>query len=520
MSTNFLWRHEESICSPPSPTIRAGIPRLPLRGHSRQGAPVSPSDGSSRSVHCVNVYLIVFLASGLSDARSIDLDFSGSGTGARACSGGKGSACVLSSIRLEEAKSAVRYGTPGIRARHRLPLPEVSNTLFEWCLERATTTDFRDPHYPAVTSTRLLPLYRPPGRSEALEADPGNKPEAVVPQTGNALIIEDPPNLAGQRQGRRLLNADKYIVVGVGSPRGNTRSAQSLASVPNPCLMILAKTTYVSGLERSGSAVKRVSTFVVVPIRNCAGLRSRLPGFSSRCDSARHTAYTADRSSTRQAADVRAIRWMLDVPRLAWWDGDGRTAGEEWSPDCLVFSHPSRPRKRTAFSGTVSHKRVTTQVRNLLELGVHTKSSMGHSCRLHETARDMSESENVLDDTASLGSQSHVCGMLSLTHLGWPMAGREDCRDGGKQGRQWCHPRATVHLQCAPTSWRTAKASRLRLSVVFVIHADSRRASLGQLITAGDPQVGAWNTPSGPVAGVEYTGGVRSSFPGIRECRI
>ena len=79
----------------------------------------------------------------------------------------------------------------------------------------------------------------------------------------------------------------------------------------------------------------------MAPSRNCTGLRTCLPGFSRRCDSARQAAYTVVYLSTRQAADVsmrfRASRRMLLVSRLAWWDSD-RTAGEEWSPDCLVFS--------------------------------------------------------------------------------------------------------------------------------------------------------------------------------------
>ncbi len=87
-----------------------------------------------------------------------------------------------------------------------------------------------------------------------------------MPQSGNALIIEDPPNMAGGKQGRRLLNVGKYIVARVwqtavgasasrGSfdavvcaisflkdvaesnpaPSGNMLSAQ-MASVPNPCI--------------------------------------------------------------------------------------------------------------------------------------------------------------------------------------------------------------------------------------------------------------------------------------------
>ncbi len=83
-----------------------------------------------------------------------------------------------------------------------------------------------------------------------------------------------------------------------------------------------------------GRASASSTTGVVVP-----PVRLILP-----CDSVRYAACRTDRSSTRQAADVRtgfrAIGRMLLVPRLAWWDS-GRSAGEEGSPDRLVFSRVS-----------------------------------------------------------------------------------------------------------------------------------------------------------------------------------
>ncbi len=140
-----------------SPTIRAGIPRLPLRGRSRRGVPDSPGNGSSRSAHCVNVYSIIFLASGLSDASFIDLNFSGSWTGARACPSGQDS-------RLQQQRSVQRplgrseVGGAIRDAWNQGSAPPTLPRSIQHALQRATDTEFCEPHYVAVTSTRLLPL--------------------------------------------------------------------------------------------------------------------------------------------------------------------------------------------------------------------------------------------------------------------------------------------------------------------------------------------------------------------------
>ncbi|RDX55239.1 hypothetical protein OH76DRAFT_879276 [Lentinus brumalis] len=181
-----------------SPTIRAGIPRLPLRGRSRRGVPDSPGNGSSRSAHCVNVYSIIFLASGLSDASFIDLNFSGSWTGARACPSGQDS-------RLQQQRSVQRP----------LGRSEVGGAIRDaWNQGSAPPTLPRSiQHAPPAGDGHgiLRSLIRPaapasscgscpPGRSEALEAGPGNKREQA--RGCGATIRQRPDHRRPSQHGR------------------------------------------------------------------------------------------------------------------------------------------------------------------------------------------------------------------------------------------------------------------------------------------------------------------------------